>query len=194
MLYDSESTLTKAADSLYNQGEQLDYASHKMNLMHKDLTVAETLINGLDRWFTKWNIRPEYLHEINLKKEYPILYRKQVKESFSPAILVMTGDQISVLSTKRVAIVTMLLKDFTSIMLNTPWNVVLVKSVIGEPDLMVDISSAHVVYIVKALQREHGNKFQYEEPSIHTNWTVKNRAGNSAAYQKSQGKVKMQYH
>lgn len=177
VLYDSENTLSNAADSLYNQGEQLDHASRTMNTMHKDLNVAETILNGLDRWFTKWDIKPEHFYEIDLKKEFPILYRKHLKESFYPATLVMTQDNFTVLDAKRVAVVTMLLKELTSIVVRTPWNITIVKSVIGEPDQIVDISAAHVVYIIKALQLNHGDKFEYEDSSAQSHRVINHSTG-----------------
>lgn len=165
MLSDSERTLIKASNSLYNQGEQLGRSARAMNRMHKDLNVTETLINGLDRWFTKWDVKPKDFFEIKTKKEYPILYRKHTKESYYPGSLVFTEGQLTVLNIKRVADVSILLNNLTNIIVNTPWNIVLLCSTIGEVDVMVDISSAQVVYVLKALQLEHGHKFNYEDTS-----------------------------
>ncbi|XP_028393308.1 synaptosomal-associated protein 47-like [Dendronephthya gigantea] len=165
MLYDSEKTLIDASNSLGNQGEQLDRSARTMNRMHKDLNVTETLINGLDRWFTKWDMKPEDFFEIKMKKEYPVLYRKHTKECYFPGSLVFTEGQLTVLNIKRVADVSILLNNLTSIIVNTPWNIVLLRSAIGEVDVMVDISSAQVVYVLKALQSEHGHKFNYDEIS-----------------------------
>ena len=167
VLYDSENTLIGAAESLHNQGEQVDHSSRMMNKMHMDLNVAETLINGLDRWFTKWKIKPELFYEIDLNKEFPMLYRTTMKEDFTPGTLFIKQDQIIVLNAKRVVAISMLLKDLTTIYVSTPWNIMLLKSVIGQPDVTIDISSAHVVYIIKVLQREHGDKFEYEQSPTH---------------------------
>ena len=173
MLYDSEDALIKASNTLYNQGEQLENSSQSMNRMHKDLNVTETLVNGLDRWFTKWDVKPEHYFEICTKKEYPILYRKTTKESYSPGTLVFVEGQVTVLNVKRVADVSILLKDLTSIVVNTPWNILLLRSAIGEVDVIIDVSSAQVVYILKALQPEHGNKFHYEGDSGDAKPTIK---------------------
>ena len=163
MLYDSEKALIGSSNTLYDQGEQLGNSSRMMNRMHRDLNVTETLVNGLDRWFTKWDVKPEQYFEIRSKKEYPILYRKTTKESYYPGTLVFVEGQVTVLNITRVADVSILLKDLTSIVVNTPWNILLVRSALGEVDVMIDISSAQVVYILKALQSEHGDKFHYEE-------------------------------
>ena len=173
MLYDSEKTLIKASNSLYDQGEQFDHSSRTMNRMHKDLNVTETLINGLDRWFTKWEMKPEHYFEIRTKKEYPILYRKTTKESYYPGTLVFVEGQVTVLDIKRVADISILLKDLTSIVVNTPWNMLLVRYAIGEVDIMIDVSSAQVVYILKALQSEHGDKFDYEDGSVDAKQTIR---------------------
>ena len=163
MLYDSETTLMKASNTLYEQGEQLDHSSQTMNKMHQDLNITETLVHGLDKWFTKWNVNPEQYYEIQTRKEYPILYRKTTKDIYSPGTLVFLEGQVTVLDIKRVADVSILLKDLTSIIVNTPWNILLIRSVIGEIDVLIDISSAQVVYVLKSLQSEHGDKFQYED-------------------------------
>ena len=173
MLYDSENALIRASNTLYSQGEQLENSSRTMNRMHKDLNVTETLVNGLDRWFTKWDVKPEHYFEICTKKEYPILYRKTIKESYSPGTLVFIEGQVTVLNVKRVADVSILLKDLTSIVVNTPWNILLLRSAIGEVDVIIDVSSAQVVYILKFLQPEHGDKFHYEDDSGDARQTIK---------------------
>ena len=172
MLHDSEKTLIEASNTLYNQGEQFDNSSQMMNKMHKDLNVTETLIDGMDKWFMKWGVKPEQFYEIHTKREYPILYRKTKKECYYPGTLVFTKGQIAVLNIKRVADVSILLKDLTNIVVNTPWNVLLMRSAIGEVDVMIDISSAQVVYILKALEAEHGDKFHYEDVSDDAKQTI----------------------
>ena len=136
-----------------------------MNRMHKDLNITETLIDGMDKWFMKWGVKPEQYYEIQTKKEYPILYRKMKKEYYYPGTLVFNKGQVTVLNIRRVADVSILLKDLTNIVVNTPWNVLLMRSAIGEVDVIIDVSSAQVVYILKALETEHGDKFHYEDAS-----------------------------
>jgi hypothetical protein len=173
MLYDSENELIRASNALYEQGEQLANSSRTMNKMHKDLNVTETLVEGLDKWFTSWDIKPEHYFEIRTKKEYPILYRKTTKESYCPGTLVFIEGQVTVLNVRRVADVSILLKDLTSIVVNTPWNMLLLRSAIGEVDVVIDVSSAQVMYILKALQPEHGHKFHYEDDSVAAKQTIK---------------------
>ena len=173
MLYDSENALIRASNTLYSQGEQLENSSRTMNRMHKDLNVTETLVNGLDRWFTRWDVKPEHYFEIRTKREYPILYRKTAKESYCPGTIVFIEGQVTVLNVKRVADVSILLKDLTSIVVNTPWNILLLRSAIGEVDVIIDVSSAQVIYILKTLQPEHGDKFHYEDDSGDAKQTIK---------------------
>lgn len=172
LLFNAEDTLIKASNTLHGQGKQVDSSSQMMNQMHKDLNVTETLIDGLDKWFTKWNMQPEHYFEIHTRKEYPILYRKSPMEYYSPGTLVFTEGQVTVLNIKRVADVSILLKNLTSIVVNTPWNVLFVRSVIGEVDVLIDVSSAQVAYILKILQSNHGDKFQYEEDSHGSRQTI----------------------
>lgn len=163
ILYDCEKTLVDASKSLSNQGEQLNNSSNTMNRMHKDLNVTDAIVNNMNRWFTKWNVKVENFYEIQTKCEYPILYRKTTKEYYHPGTLVFIEGQVTVLNISRVADVSILLKDLTNVIVHTPWNVILMRSAIGEIEVIIDISSAQVVSILKMLEKDHGDKFDYED-------------------------------
>lgn len=172
--HDSEKTLSVAASQLTTQGEQLDDALRTTNIIHRDLGIGSQNIAHLESWLGRWRVGVDDMvlnttptsssaQSLNETHEFPIIYnsKNNVEES---GILTVSPTNLSVCDPGNKTVIKFEYKEITTIVVSTPWSMVITRRMIGQPDVQCHVTSAKVITILKALESKIQEKIEYDEP------------------------------
>lgn len=175
---DSEKTLQSAGEQLQIQGEQLDHATGVMYDLHSDLDVAEHLMSGLESWMGRWKmpkqpIPIEPLEIINARAvpkvtEVSVIYSNSVARNEQTDVkngsVRILKEGVTIIDDKGIPVFHYCPKDISLIKVISPWEIVISKYQIGEPDITYIFISSNMMEIIQALEPGYRQKIQYEDP------------------------------
>lgn len=173
--YDSESTLEKAATSLHHQGEQLDGAIGNMCDIHNDLDVTDHMLSGLEQWLGRWcmpNERPHAVPVFVSDKDrpdvqvYDVIYTKVFAKDpgrESPGSLMITSEGLTIHGANQDIVQYYKWKDISRVKVLSPWEFIVSKFLIGQPDLSYSVTATKMVEILSRLEKR-SRKIEYDSP------------------------------
>lgn len=172
--HEAQATLAAAASDLFNQGEQLEDAMDGVDRINKDLGIAEANLSNMESWLGRWRVRPVKTVTPKEKSsskddllEYSVLYATKPQDSQKPGYFSIQDTVIKISDSKRIEVMSFKPQEVTSINVATPWELVIRRRMIGQPDVYASITSAKLIYVLRMLQPVYGRKLEYEDPQMH---------------------------
>lgn len=177
-VHDSDNTLKKAASNLLHQGEQLIAMSSTIQDVQEDLTAAERVTAGLNSWLGRWkmskNPKPGeiiFVKAIDIPDvlDVEILYTKVLSSRVGPqtcGVCRVESSGITVLDMKQKVIQHFPWSEVSRIRAVTPWEVMVTRYLIGQPDLSYGIVSIHASSILSKINYYVASKVEYIEPLL----------------------------
>ncbi|XP_031559429.1 synaptosomal-associated protein 47-like [Actinia tenebrosa] len=171
ILHDSANCLSSTSKTLETQGQQIDNACRTMNKLHNDLRVAETIISSMDSWLNQWDLHvPEVV--INVPKqgsemekmELPVLYAASEKEKHISGSLVLSSKVLEILDIQRNPVYSFTAREVSEVRVHTPFEMTLIKSEIGKPEVCVHLISAKLIKVMPHINVMLGPKLNFDEP------------------------------
>lgn len=171
---DSEKTLQTAASTLYHQGEQLDSALGDMYDMHNDLDVANDIVQGFESWLGQWrlpnkksSVDPVFIADSDIPEvyEYEALYNKFETDKANSQNLGMVRihkDGLTILTLAQKQVHHFNWRDISRLKVMTPWEMVVTKFLIGQPDLSFVIVCTNLLELVRLLQKPLKTKMEFD--------------------------------
>ncbi|CAL1535844.1 unnamed protein product [Lymnaea stagnalis] len=175
-VYDSQTTLQNAAGSLVQQGNQLKNSALTVEEIHEDLSVAERITSGINSWFGRWKLPPiTKTEELILVKENDIPHVWDVdalctkiigyKHGIQTEMVFRIGvDGISIVDMKQKIIQHFKWPEVSQIRVVSPWEILITRFFIGQPDLSYSIVSMAMPKMLKLLARFAKSKMEYMNP------------------------------
>ena len=174
---DSESTLSNAATILHRQGEQLDQAASNMFDLHNDLDVAENLVSGLESWVGRWSVpglkyTSESLEIIQREDipdfvEIPVLFTSHKRPSDFLArrgVCRVSKEGITIMDDHQCLIQHYQPRYVSMLRILSPWEMIISKYMIGQPDVAYTLVSVQLLELLKALEPQYRRQIQYDNP------------------------------
>ncbi|XP_072028742.1 synaptosomal-associated protein 47-like [Amphiura filiformis] len=170
--HDAQATLAAAASDLHHQGEQLGDAFDGVDRINRDLGIAEGNLSNLESWLGRWRIRPVMTAPTSGTTEdeiveYSILYALKPQDAQKPGYFSIWNKIITLSNSKHVEVLSFKPEEVTRITVPTPWELVIVRRLMGQPDVYACITSAKLIYVLRLLQPVYGRKLDYEDPQMH---------------------------
>ena len=164
LVYDTQSTLMGAAHALHSQGQQLSNASRMMNNLNVDLAVADRITKDLDSYFGAWRCKKQFVapkskieerHGSPLDKdriEYKVLIGKFVQNTHTDGYLIIGKNAVELLDEKSNILYTFKAGQISNLNVHSPWDMTLIQSYIGRPDVKVHLISTQMPVILRLLE------------------------------------------
>ncbi len=173
--HEAQATLAAAASDLHHQGEQLDDAYDGVDRINRDLQIAESNLSNMESWLGRWSVRP--VAGASTKSitptdgdddvQYSILYALKPGDAQKPGYFSIHDKVIKLSNAKHVEVLSFRPEEVSCISVPTPWELVIVRRMIGQPDVYACITSAKLIYVLRLLQPVYGRKLEYEDPHMH---------------------------
>ncbi|XP_072179748.1 synaptosomal-associated protein 47-like, partial [Diadema setosum] len=173
---DSHRTLGDAALQLSAQGEQLDDALRKTDVMERYVDVGNRSISYLESWLGRWNVSSRSFTTRESKKEvqamqqglklpqdFPVVYQAKSNKEES-GVLIISPEDILIQDGRKNMAFKFGLRDISVINVPSPWTLVITRRMIGQADIRCELMSARVISILKILEKSIKNKIEYDEP------------------------------
>ncbi len=192
--YDSQNTLMTAGRTLHAQGEQINDASKKMDMLHADLRIGEHLVSDLNSWFGDWGVKSPEIAPVSGRKEspfasqrleYAVLIAKTIQESHTSAVLVIGNKNIEIFDGKNKLLYSFPIAELSYASVHSPYDMTLEKRLIGKPDVKVHIIATRLPFILKTFESVYRYKPIYED--LPTSSDDESRKEQSAESQKKSG-------
>jgi len=179
IVQDSQDTLAGAANTLHAQGRQIDGMLDTMEDLHSDLDIADRLVQDIDSWLGRWFVpsNVQTLDPVIVNRsdcpgvfDFEVLYNKlENNRSHSKQIgtLQLTKEGVTLFTSKMKKEQWYKWLDVSQIRVVTPWEIKLIRSHIGKPDLVYSIVSAQMVGILKLFDNCVPYKLKYESIPDH---------------------------
>lgn len=142
-----------------------------MNKLHNDLGVAETIISSMDSWLNQWdlqvpNVRIDVPNQgTDMEKtELPVLYGASEKEKHISGSLVLSSKTLEVLDMQRNPVYSFTAREVSEGRVHTPFEMTLIKSEIGKPEVCVHLISAKLINVMPQVNVMLGPKLNFDEP------------------------------
>ena len=163
--YESQTTLMSAATTLHAQGEQIQDAARKMDMLHGDLQVAENIVSDMESWFGYWKINSSK-DVVTRGQDFKILVAKSHQESHTPSKLILGAKSIDIYDTKDKVLHTFSPKDLSNTLVHSPYDITLVKRSFGKPDVKVHVIATKLPILLSSIEKIYKQKLILEDPPL----------------------------
>ena len=163
--YESQTTLMSAATTLHAQGEKIQDAARKMDLLHGDLQVAENIVSDMESWFGYWKINCSK-DVVTRGQDSKVLVAKSHQESHTPSKLILGAKSIDIYDTKDKLLHTFSPKDLSNTLVHSPYDITLVQRSFGKPDVKAHVIATKLPMLLSSIEKIYKQKLILEDPPL----------------------------
>lgn len=154
-----------AATTLHAQGEQIQDAAKKMDMLHADLQIAENIVSDMESWFGYWKIKSSK-DMVTRGQDFKILVAKSHQESHTSSKLILGAKSIDIYDTKDKLLHTFSPKDLSNTLVHSPYDITLVKRSFGKPDVKAHVIATKLPILLNSVEKIYKQKLILEDPPL----------------------------